>query len=119
MRILTSSILACTLGLMPVIGMNCQSVGSQGICREKKTYKVKLEKDVVLGDEAMIQGKFADAEKMYHEAIQRNPKTVPGRVGYGMAMAKQFIRLRKAAPSLCMSRKISPNVPSLYSPVRM
>ena len=28
-------------------------------------------------------------------------------------MAKQFIRLRKAAPSLCMSMKISPSVPSL------
>ena len=35
-----------------------------------------------------------------------------------MAMAKQFIRLRNAAPSLCMSRKISPSVPSSYSPVR-
>ena len=35
-----------------------------------------------------------------------------------MAMAKQFIRERKAAPSLCMSTKISPRVPSSYSPVR-
>ena len=34
------------------------------------------------------------------------------------AMAKQFIMLRKAAPSLCMSMKISPSVPSSYSPVR-
>jgi len=32
-------------------------------------------------------------------------------------MAKQFMRLRKAAPSLCMSIKISPSVPSSYSPV--
>ena len=35
-----------------------------------------------------------------------------------IAIAKQFIRERKAAPSLCMSRKISPTVPSWYSPVR-
>ena len=35
-----------------------------------------------------------------------------------MAMAKQFVMLRKAAPSLCMSMKISPSVPSSYSPVR-
>ncbi len=90
MRILTSSILACTLGLLPVIGMNCNSVGSQVICKEKRTYKIKLEKDVVLGDEAMIQGKFGDAEKLYHDAIQRNPKSISGHVGYGMAMAKQF-----------------------------
>ena len=34
------------------------------------------------------------------------------------AMAKQFIIARKAAPSLCMSMKISPSVPSSYSPVR-
>ena len=35
-----------------------------------------------------------------------------------MAMAKLFIRLRNAAPSLCMSMKISPSDPSSYSPVR-
>ena len=35
-----------------------------------------------------------------------------------MAMAKLFIIARKAAPSLCMSMKISPRRPSTYSPVR-
>ncbi len=35
-----------------------------------------------------------------------------------MAMAKLFIMARKAAPSLCMSMKISPMRPSSYSPVR-
>ena len=35
-----------------------------------------------------------------------------------MAMAKQLVMLRNAAPSLCMSTKISPSVPSSYSPVR-
>ena len=35
-----------------------------------------------------------------------------------IAMAKLFIRLRKAAPSLCMSMNISPSRPSSYSPVR-
>ena len=34
------------------------------------------------------------------------------------AMAKLFIIARKAAPSLCMSMKISPSEPSWYSPVR-
>ena len=34
-----------------------------------------------------------------------------------MAMAKLFISERKAAPSLCMSMKISPSSPSSYSPV--
>ena len=33
-------------------------------------------------------------------------------------IAKQFISERKAAPSLCMSMKISPSEPSSYSPVR-
>ena len=33
-------------------------------------------------------------------------------------IAKQFIMLRIVAPSFAMSTKISPNVPSLYSPVR-
>ena len=35
-----------------------------------------------------------------------------------MAMAKLFIKERNAAPSLCMSIKISDNRPSSYSPVR-
>ena len=35
-----------------------------------------------------------------------------------IAMAKLFISERKAAPSLCMSMKISPTPPSSYSPVR-
>ena len=35
-----------------------------------------------------------------------------------IAMAKQFSMLRMVAPSFAMSIKISPNVPSLYSPVR-
>ena len=34
-----------------------------------------------------------------------------------IAIAKQFIKERNAAPSLCMSMKISPSVPSPYSPV--
>ena len=34
-----------------------------------------------------------------------------------VAIAKLFIRLRKAAPSLCISMKISPSRPSSYSPV--
>src|SRR5579883_3491620 len=34
------------------------------------------------------------------------------------AIAKQLVMLRNAAPSLCMSMKISPRVPSSYSPVR-
>ena len=31
---------------------------------------------------------------------------------------KQFIKDRNAAPSLCISMKISPKAPSAYSPVR-
>ena len=34
------------------------------------------------------------------------------------AMAKEFMRLLNAAPSLCISMKTSPMVPSSYSPVR-
>src|SRR5215216_162197 len=34
------------------------------------------------------------------------------------AMAKQLVIDRNAAPSLCMSMKISPRAPSSYSPVR-
>lgn len=60
------------------------------IAQKKRVLKVRIEHDVVQADDLMLKGKYGDAESMYKQALQRNQKSVPATVGYGMALAKQF-----------------------------
>jgi superkiller protein 3 len=60
------------------------------LAQKKRTLKVRIEHDVVQADDLMLKGKYGDAESMYKQALQRNGKSVPATVGYGMALAKQF-----------------------------
>jgi tetratricopeptide (TPR) repeat protein len=58
--------------------------------KEKKLIKGKIERDVMMADELMLKGKYADAADLYRQAINRNAKNVPAIVGLGMALGKQF-----------------------------
>lgn len=58
--------------------------------RSRKRIKVRIEHDVVMADDLMLQGKFSDAEDLYKSAIKRNSKSEAAKIGYGMALAKQF-----------------------------
>ena len=61
------------------------------------------------GDQERVQTAFFTATF----SIMGYVAKADGHVSRGeIAMAKQFIMLRKAAPSLCMSIKISPSDPS-------
>lgn len=55
-----------------------------------KRLKVRIEHEVVMADDLMLKGKYGDAEDLYKQAMQRNTKSSAARVGYGMALAKQF-----------------------------
>ncbi len=55
-----------------------------------KKLKVRIEHEVVMADDLMLKGKYGDAEDLYKAAMQRNTKSAAARVGYGMALAKQF-----------------------------
>lgn len=56
----------------------------------RKRLKVRIEHEVVMADDLMLKGKYGDAEDLYKQAIQRNQKSEAAKVGYGMALAKQF-----------------------------
>lgn len=58
--------------------------------KQKKVIKVKIERDVMMADELMLKGKYADAGDLYRQAINRNAKNVAAIVGLGTALAKQF-----------------------------
>lgn len=56
----------------------------------KHTLRIKLVREVVMGDQLMSKGKYAEAADLYKEAIRANSKNVPAYVGLGNALAKQF-----------------------------
>ena len=58
--------------------------------KQKKVIKVKIERDVMMADELLLKGKYADAADLYRQAINRNAKNVTAIVGLGMALGKQF-----------------------------
>ena len=55
-----------------------------------KRLKVRIEHEVVQADDLMLKGKYTEAEDLYKTVLQKNTKSVPAQVGYGMALAKQF-----------------------------
>jgi tetratricopeptide (TPR) repeat protein len=55
-----------------------------------KRFQIKIEREVVMADELMQKGKYADAADLYKQVATQHPDSVPALVGYGMALAKQF-----------------------------
>jgi tetratricopeptide (TPR) repeat protein len=53
-------------------------------------YKGTITGEVQAADKVLAEGKYAQAADMFHEALNKNPKDVEARVGYGMACVKQF-----------------------------
>jgi tetratricopeptide (TPR) repeat protein len=53
-------------------------------------YKGTVSRQVQAAEKLMSEGKYQQAADMFHEALNRNPKDVEARVGYGMACVKQF-----------------------------
>lgn len=66
------------------------SGGNLIAAKDKKLIKARIERDVMMADELMLKGKYADAADLYRQAISRNSKNVPAIVGLGMALGKQF-----------------------------
>lgn len=54
------------------------------------TPKVKIERDVVMADQLVQKGRYADAVDLYRQALKRNPRNVGVLVGLGTALARQF-----------------------------
>jgi tetratricopeptide (TPR) repeat protein len=80
----------------------------------KKTFKIKIDREVVMADDLMLKGKYADAADLYKEVVNKNPKNVPATVGYGMALSKQF-KLDAANEQFDKALAIDPKNAMAYS----
>ena len=93
-----SILIAGSVGLMQSAGASDdadrQLLARRGAPRQDapapKQFKIKIEREVVMADELMLKGRYGDAADLYRQVAQKNPKSVPAVVGYGMALAKQF-----------------------------
>jgi tetratricopeptide (TPR) repeat protein len=56
----------------------------------RKFYAGRINQDVVDADKLLAKGKYADAEDLYHKALNANSKDISARVGYGMTLTKRF-----------------------------
>jgi tetratricopeptide (TPR) repeat protein len=50
----------------------------------------KINHEVVMADELMMKGKFAQAAEIYHDALNKDNKNIQAMNGYGMALGRQF-----------------------------
>jgi tetratricopeptide (TPR) repeat protein len=53
-------------------------------------YKGKVSREVLAAEKLMADGKYQQAADMYRDALNKDPKDVQARVGFGMACVKQF-----------------------------
>jgi tetratricopeptide (TPR) repeat protein len=67
-------------------GQFCQAKSKSG----RHLIKGKIERDVMMGDNLMLKGNYAEAANLYRQAIVRNAHNVTAMVGLGMALGKQF-----------------------------
>jgi tetratricopeptide (TPR) repeat protein len=61
-----------------------------------KVFKLKadvnanVKAEIIKADDLMGKGKFSEAADVYHQALNKDPKSLAGLLGYGFALAKQF-----------------------------
>jgi tetratricopeptide (TPR) repeat protein len=82
------------------------------------TLKGRIDRDVAMGDELMLKGKYADAAELYRQAINRNSKDVAAVVGLGMALGKQF-KLDGAQEQFDKALELDPNNAMAHSGMGM
>lgn len=69
---------------------NWQSADARAASSQKRKFKVRIERDVMMADDLMLKGKYADAADLYRQACARNSRNPYAAAGLGMALAKQF-----------------------------
>jgi tetratricopeptide (TPR) repeat protein len=58
--------------------------------RSAPLYKGTVSREVQAAEKAMADGKYPQAAEMFRDALNKDPKDVQARVGYGMSCVKQF-----------------------------
>ncbi len=55
-----------------------------------KRLTAKINHEVMMADDLMMKGKFANAAELYHDALNKDSKNINAMNGYGMALGRQF-----------------------------
>ncbi len=76
-----------------------------------KVFKIKVSKEILAADELMAKGKYAEAGEIYRQAINNDAKALPGYLGLGTSLAKQF-KLEGASREFDKVLTLSPGNPA-------
>ncbi len=57
---------------------------------KKKVLRGRVDRQVLFADQLMLKGKYSEAADLYKDALHRNKNNTSAKLGYGMALAKQF-----------------------------
>jgi len=79
-----------------------------------KVYKIKISKEIVMADQLMAKGKYAEAGELYRQVLNNDPKSLAGYLGLGMSLAKQF-KLEGANHALDKALQLDPGNPVALS----
>ncbi len=79
-----------------------------------KVYKIKISKEIVMADQLMAKGKYAEAGEIYREVLNNDSNCLPGHLGLGMSLAKQF-KLEGAINELDKALVLDPGNPVALS----
>lgn len=81
----TLALLGAMVALSP-----CIVATPAGAAPQTKRLSGKINHEVVMADELMMKGKFAQAAEIYHDALNKDNKNIQAMNGYGMALGRQF-----------------------------
>ena len=84
------------------------------VFRSQKTLTARISREVAEADQLLMKGKYAEAEELYHNALNSNSKDVQARVGYGLAMARAF-KLDRAEEEFNKVLKQDPKNPMAHA----
>jgi tetratricopeptide (TPR) repeat protein len=73
----------------------------------KKMLSAHISRQVAQADQLLLNGKYAEAEELYHNALNSNSKDIQARVGYGFALSRGF-KLDRAEEELNKALKQDP-----------
>lgn len=85
-----------------------QSGGAKVSTSHKKIHRISVGRYTQLGDQLLAAGRNADAEELYHSALNINSKDIYARVGYGLALCRQ-LKLGRAEEELNLALKQDPH----------
>ena len=90
LTVLISACLCSSLNVVSPAAPAKTSTKALSKSNDKQVYAGHVSAEVAEADKLLARGKYAEAEEMYHRALNTNSKDVAARAGYGIALTKGF-----------------------------